>query len=128
MSTKISIGAKIYDITDFSEDQSEVLKELSKSLNFRVNQVISVFKIYDQELALVIAALSLLEELKAGEARLACYESKVDGPIQQDLFHSEQVAGGSTEISEEKLYTKKDIEKAMEEVAELFLYRIKKAL
>jgi cell division protein ZapA (FtsZ GTPase activity inhibitor) len=68
MSIRVAIGSKIYDISNFSEEEHADVLELSKSLNYRVNQVISAFGIYDQEMALIMAALSLLEELKTLES------------------------------------------------------------
>jgi hypothetical protein len=62
MSIKVAIGSKIYDISSFSEQDKDGLLKLSKFLNYRVNQVIAALKIYDQELAVVIAALSILDE------------------------------------------------------------------
>ena len=64
MSIKIAVGAKIYDVSQFSEDEEENIQHLAKSLNYRVNQVISAFGIYEQEFSIVLAALSILEELE----------------------------------------------------------------
>jgi cell division protein ZapA (FtsZ GTPase activity inhibitor) len=70
MSIKIAVGSKIYEFADFSDQESEGIKKLAKSLNYRVNQVISAFGIFDQEMALVMAALSILEENETMQANV----------------------------------------------------------
>lgn len=76
MSIKIAVGSKIYEISQFSESEESNIQSLAKSLNYRVNQIISAFGIYDPEISLVLAALSILEELEANK----------NAPSQQDLF------------------------------------------
>lgn len=98
MSIKVAIGSKIYDISNFSEEQQEDVIRLSKSLNFRVNQVISAFGIYDQEMALIMAALSLLEEVDSLEK-----ENSVSGE-DIDLFNYK------AEEIQDKLYSKSEVE------------------
>ena len=104
MSIKVAIGSKIYDIPNFSEEQEEDVINLSKSLNFRVNQVISAFGIYDQEMALTMAALSLLEEIKALEEEKKTLKNK-----EIDLFNYKeerlQKAHSNEELEEAVLET-----------------------
>lgn len=120
MSVKLAIGAKIYDISGFSDDQKDDLLQLSKSLNFRVNQVISIFGVYDQETALIMAALSLLEELKTSQELLK-QDSKKENDEDVNLFTYNQKA-------ESKLYTKNDLEDAMSKMANIFITKLKNAI
>lgn len=99
MSIKVAIGSKIYDISNFSEEQQEDVIRLSKSLNFRVNQVISAFGIYDQEMALIMASLSLLEEIKVFEDE----KQSVAGEV--DLFNYK------AEDKKDKLYSAEEVER-----------------
>jgi cell division protein ZapA (FtsZ GTPase activity inhibitor) len=98
MSIKVAIGSKIYDISNFSEEQQEDVIRLSKSLNFRVNQVISAFGIYDQEMALIMASLSLLEEIKTFEEETKSIADEVD------LFNYK------VEGQKDKLYSAEEVE------------------
>jgi cell division protein ZapA (FtsZ GTPase activity inhibitor) len=98
MSIKVAIGSKIYDISNFTEEQQEDVIRLSKSLNFRVNQVISAFGIYDQEMALIMASLSLLEEIKAFE------DEKKSVADEVDLFNYK------AEDKKDKLYSAEEVE------------------
>lgn len=116
MSVKIAIGSRIYDIPYFSEkeqsdsslsnndgtpnakkEQDETLAKLSKGLNFRVNQVIAGFGVKDQEMAVVMAALSLMEELESLQKELS---------KQPDLFPQALEA-------QEKTYTKDEVDKIL---------------
>lgn len=67
MSIKIAVGSKIYDVSQFPESEEQNIQSLAKSLNYRVNQIISAFGVYDQEFGLVLAALSILEELDSAK-------------------------------------------------------------
>lgn len=127
MSIKLSIGSKIYDISAFSEDHAQDLIELSKSLNFRVNQVISAFGVYDQEMALIMAALSLLEELKVMQE---VENEKFKKGEEVDLFNYD-VAKGTEEghaEKEEKIYTKKDMEEAILNTIENLTNKLKNVI
>ena len=95
MSIKIAVGSKIYDISTFSEEQKDDVLDLAKQLNFRVNQVISAFSIYEQEEALVLAALSILEELKEEQ-------QKPEKQEEIDLFNYKE--------EKEKMYSREEVE------------------
>jgi cell division protein ZapA (FtsZ GTPase activity inhibitor) len=120
MSNKIAVGSKIYDISNFSELEREDIAKLSKSLNYRVNQVISVFKIYDQEMALVMSALSLLEENKSLHEKIQFLTHSEEG---QDNLFPENINNSS-----EELYTKEEVEEIILNVINSLTVKLKQSI
>ena len=111
MSNKVAIGSKIYDVSNFSAQEQEDLTNLSKSLNYRVNQIISAFGVYDQEMALVLSALSLLEENNALK----------NNAKQEDLF----LQG---EDSTKKIYSQEEVDKILIDTISSLTQKLKQNL
>jgi hypothetical protein len=109
MSNKVAIGSKIYDISNFSDQEQDDLNRLAKSLNYRVNQVISAFGVYDQEMALVLAALSLLEE----------NESLKIGAKQEGLFPKDEL---------KKHYSKEEVDAILIQTISSLTAKLKQVL
>ena len=91
MSSKIAVGSKIYDISHFSDQEKGDIQKLSKALNYRVNQVISAFGIYDQEMALLMSALSLLEENESLKANIQNQDSLFPEENTGDYYSKHEV-------------------------------------
>jgi hypothetical protein len=116
MSVKVAVGSKIYDVSKFFDEESDELLRLAKSLNYRVNEVISAFGIYDQEVALLFSSLSLLEEVESIKNNLK----------QEELFP--EYSAESLNISDEKMYSKDEVEKMMLDLISSLTTKLKRAL
>ena len=114
MSNKIAVGSKIYDISHFSEQEKSDIQKLSKALNYRVNQVISAFGIYDQEMALLMSALSVLEENESLKANLQ---------NQNNLFPEE-----ITLHAPEGYYSQHEVEEILMKTISSLTLKLKKAI